>query len=309
MNRDSKTELVLQLPVRSLTATVAPPAIVSAAGVGADFAWGEFFEGQIRNRHTRRNYLHAVRTFLAWAERHGLALHEITPAALGRYLDDHRGSPPTKKLHLAGVRAFFDQLVLRHVVILNPANSVRGPRYQTIEGKTPEIPKSHIRRLLESIDTNTVVGLRDKAIISLLVYTAVRVGAVAALDLGDLTHDGDCWSVRLLEKGGKSRDIPLRTHVGELLQTYMTVARLHDAASGSALFRTASGRQHRLSDRRMSEIDICRMVKRRLRRAELSDRYSPHSFRVPAVTTLRSRPGWRMWSPVPMPRGRRALGT
>lgn len=174
MNRDSKTELVLQLPVRSLTATVAPPAIVSAAGVGADFAWGEFFEGQIRNRHTRRNYLHAVRTFLAWAERHGLALHEITPAALGRYLDDHRGSPPTKKLHLAGVRAFFDQLVLRHVVILNPANSVRGPRYQTIEGKTPEIPKSHIRRLLESIDTNTVVGLRDKAIISLLVYTAVQ---------------------------------------------------------------------------------------------------------------------------------------
>ena len=49
------------------------------------------------------------------------------------------GSAPSKKLHLAALRHFFDQLVTRHAVILNPAASVRAQRYQVVEGKTPEI--------------------------------------------------------------------------------------------------------------------------------------------------------------------------
>lgn len=286
MNPESDMNPVAQLPVLPGLPPIQPPAMIAAAGAGANFAWGEFFEGRIRNRHTRRNYLLAVRTFLAWAQARGLALQQVTPAALGRYLDEHPGSPPTKKLHLAGIRAFFDQLVLRHVIVLNPANSVRGPRYQTVEGKTPEIPKPHIRRLLASIETDTIVGLRDKAVVCLLIYTAVRVGAIAALNVGDVTHDGECWSLRLLEKGGKSREIPLRSHVGDLLHAYTTAAQQQDAASNSPLFTTSSGRGGRLSKRRISEVDICRMVKRRLRRAELPDRYSPHSFRVATITDL-----------------------
>src|SRR3954451_17439093 len=46
----------------------APPAIVSAAGRGAEFAWDEFFKGQLANAHTRKNYAHAVRHFLAWCD-------------------------------------------------------------------------------------------------------------------------------------------------------------------------------------------------------------------------------------------------
>ena len=57
--------------------------------------------------------------------------------------------------------------------------SVRAERYQVLEGKTPEITVKQARKLLASIDLSTVVGLRDRAAISVLIYTAARVGAVA----------------------------------------------------------------------------------------------------------------------------------
>lgn len=70
------------------------------------------------------------------------------PGDLGRYLDSLTVAPPTRTLHLAALRRFFDELVLRHVIILNPALSVRSQRYQVMEGKTPEISIEHVRRLI-----------------------------------------------------------------------------------------------------------------------------------------------------------------
>jgi integrase/recombinase XerD len=77
----------------------------------------------------------AVKRFLAWAEGLGVELPAITPGMLGQYLG---GSPAEPNLHLSALRGFFDRLVQRHVVILNPAASVKGVKDQVIEGKTPE---------------------------------------------------------------------------------------------------------------------------------------------------------------------------
>ena len=62
------------------------PAIVKAAGRSAEFAWEEFFQAEIANAHTRKNYLHAVQKFLAWVEGRGLELARITPGDVGAYL-------------------------------------------------------------------------------------------------------------------------------------------------------------------------------------------------------------------------------
>ena len=127
----------------ALTSTV--PACIETAGSRARFAFDEFFQGQIRNPHTRAAYLHAVRRFLTWIEERGLALTQIEPGTVGTYFNQHSGSIPTKKLHLAGLRAFFDVLVNRHVLLLNPAATVRGDRYSIVEGKTPEISRKQAR--------------------------------------------------------------------------------------------------------------------------------------------------------------------
>ena len=83
--------------------------------------------------------------------------------------------------------------------ILSPALSVRGERYTAIEGKTPEISIDQPRMLLASLDTAHVVGLRDRAILAVLVYTTSRAGAVAKLRCGDLYNAGQQWTLHFNE--------------------------------------------------------------------------------------------------------------
>ena len=73
-----------------------------------------------------------------------------------------------------------------------------------VEGKTPQIDVKQARTLLKSIDVSNLVGLRDRAILAVLIYTAARVGAVAKLTVKSLKHDGTQYSLRFSEKGGKS---------------------------------------------------------------------------------------------------------
>ena len=121
------------------------PAIIAQAGPAAAFAWEEFFVGQLPNRYTRAAYLRAVRRFLGWVSQHETDLARIVPGLVGRYFDELKLSVPSKKLHLAAIRRFFDVLVQRHVVVLNPAHSVRTERYSATEGRTPEITVEQAR--------------------------------------------------------------------------------------------------------------------------------------------------------------------
>lgn len=265
------------------------PAWVAVAGGAARFAFEEFLYGQIRNPYTRKAYLHAVRVFSRWCEQRGLELTRVTPADVGRHLDSLAVAPPTRKLHLAALRRLFDQLVLRHVLVLNPALSVRGERYQVLEGKTQEISIEHARRLLRSIDTSHVVGLRDRAVIAILIYTVARVGAVARLRRADFYESGEQYCLRFNEKGGKSREIPVRHDLRAFLLDYIAGAGFTEHEPLMPLFRTTIRRTKRLTARPLTADDMACMVKRRLRDAGLSLRLSPHSFRVMAITDLLSQ--------------------
>jgi site-specific recombinase XerD len=262
------------------------PAVVAAAGDGARFAWEEFFSGELPNAHTRAAYLRAVRRFLDWCEGGRVELHRITPGQVGTYLAGLPVSVPTKKQHLAALRRFFDRLVVRHVVLLNPAASVRAERYQVVEGKTPEITVPHARRLLASLHGTDVVSRRDKAIVGVLIYTAARVGAVTRLRLCDVRHDGEQWTLRFAEKGGKSREIPVRHDLQRMILDYLDAAGLSTGNSAAPVFRSALRRTGRLTQRALTPGDACRMVQRRLRAAKLPGRLSPHSFRVTTITDL-----------------------
>lgn len=263
-----------------------PPAIIVQAGGSARFAWDEFFQGEIRNEHTRKAYTLAVRRFLAWCEARGTDLVSITPGMVGQYFNEHPGGPSTRKQHLAAVRKLFDTLVIRHAVIINPAHSVRTERHQVIEGKTPEIGVEQARKLLRSINVSSVVGLRDRAVIAVLIYTAVRVGAVSKLNLKHFDHDGSQWTLRFDEKNGKSREIPVRHDLETFLLEYRNAANVAEEPKDSPFFRSAVRRTKALSKNRMSAVDMCRMMKRRLKDSSLPLRLSPHSFRVTTITDL-----------------------
>lgn len=287
-----------------LVRTVAelPPEIIERAGRGAEFAWDEFFYAKLSNAHTLRAYRHAATRFFAWCEEQGLELNQVSPGLVGRYLGDLRTLPkakkgeapplgkpasiPMKKLHRSALNHLFDVLVERHVVVLNPVASVRAPKYSTVEGSTPDIPKKEIRRLVDSISTEDVVGLRDRAIMGILIYTAARRGAVANLCRKDFYTDGEQWAFRFLEKGGKSREIPARHDLQRAVRDYMAAAGITDAADDSPLFRTAIRRTKTLTEKSMTPDDISRMVRRRMKDAGLSSQFVAHSFRASTITNL-----------------------
>ena len=262
------------------------PELVERAGGAARFAWEEFFYAEHHNPHTQRAYQRAVRRFLSWCEGQGVELASITPGMVGQYLVGLGGSPAKRNQHLAALRGFFDRLVNRHVCVLNPAASVRGVKDQVIEGKTPEISVEQARTLLRSVDTGHVVGLRDRAILATLAYTACRAGAVAKLRLSDLQDDGQQYTLRFQEKGGKSREIPVRHDLEGFILAYVEAAGIAGEAKDSPLFRASNGRSRTLTAKPLGTERICELVKRRLKDAGLPSRLSPHSFRVTAITSL-----------------------
>ena len=265
------------------------PAVIAEAGGNARYAYEEFFEGLIANEHTRRAYRRAVDRFLAHVNDLGLSLGQVTPKLVRAYLDKLPLAVASQKLHLAALRNFFDVAVTRHAVMLNPAASVRAKKLKVVEGKTPHITVEQAEKLLRSINATTLVGKRDLAVIATLVYTGARVGAVARLRLADFYDGGDQHYLRFDEKGGKSREIPVRHDLQGYLKDYLGTAGIAGEKPDAAIFRTAVHRTGRLSLNAVDGIDLCRMVKRRLHDARLPARISPHSFRVTVATDLLSQ--------------------
>ena len=176
----------------------------------AFFAAEEFFKASISNEHTRRAYGRTVGRFLTWCAGRKLDLRDVTPGLAGDYMSQLPGSEPTKNQALAAMRRFFDALVQRHAVALNPFASVRGIKYSVTDGKTAELTIEQARKLFKSIKTGNIVGLRDRAVLGVLAYTGARVGAVARLRLRDYRNLGEHRVLRFKEKNGKDREIPVR---------------------------------------------------------------------------------------------------
>jgi site-specific recombinase XerC len=158
-------------------------------------------------------------------------------------------SKPSVKQQLAGLRMLFDWLVVGHVLDVNPAHAVRGPRYSQKKGKTPVLDREEVRALLAAIDSGSVTGLRDRALIGTMIYTFARVGAVLQMNVGDYFSQGRRGWVRLHEKGGKEHEAPCVPKLETYLDEYIAAAGIAADKDGP-LFRTTgrfSGTPHRMT--------------------------------------------------------------
>ena len=156
--------------------TPCPSAASSAHGrvpESGSFSPSAVRDAQSRNPHTRRAYARAVGEFLAWSESVGVAsLPDVQPLQVASWIEieGREVSAPSVKQRLAALRHLFDWLVIGQVMSANPAASVRGPRHVVRSGKTSVLEPVEARRLLDSIDATTPAGLRDRALVSLMVY-------------------------------------------------------------------------------------------------------------------------------------------
>lgn len=191
---------------------------------------------------------------------------------------------PSVKQELAALKHWLDWLVTGHVIPFNPATAVRGPRYSQSTGKTPVLDKAQARALLNSIDASHVVGLRDKAIICVMLFGFARIGAVVRMRVKDYEAPASPQAAFLLhEKGGKAHRVPAHHEAARAVEAYLEGAGI--AGEGKApLFQTTRGRSRQLTGRQLAENDALRMVKRRCREAGLPSSICNHSFRGTGIT-------------------------
>ena len=265
--------------------TALVPATISQAGHRAARRFLEFFTASIRNPNTREAYHRAVRDFFRWCKRRNVPLEQVCPMLVATYVEElstHAASP-TVQQNLAAIRTLFDFLVIGQVVPFNPAASVRGPRHVVKKGKTPALSSQDARILLDSIDTSHVIGLRDRALIGVMVFSFARVSAVLNMRVEDYYRNGKRWWFRLHEKDGKFHEVPAHHNAEAFLDSYLEAAGIADEAK-SPLFRSTRGQSRRLTDRAMARRDALRMIKRRAAAVGLTSRICCHTFRATGIT-------------------------
>jgi len=264
----------------------AVPALVDAAGERAKLRFLEFFIHQIRNPNTRRAYGRAVADFLAFCGQQGIAsVVNVRPMHVGAYVEmlTRERSAPTAKQRLAAIRMLFDWLVLGQIAPTNPAASVRGPKHSVKVGKTPVLETPEARELLDCIDVSTTIGLRDRALIALMVYSFARVGAAVTMKVEDVFVQNRRLWVRLHEKGGKRHEMPCHHNLEAYLHAYIDRCGLADDPKGP-LFRTIGRGTGVLTQTPLPQQSAYEMVQRRATNARIVIKIGNHTLRATGIT-------------------------
>src|SRR5229473_5140312 len=267
------------------------PATIAAAGAHTGERFIEFFTAHIRNRNTRMAYAVAVRQFFDWCEQRGLRLDAIRPTTVAAYIEQLGAAmaKPSVKQHLAAVRQLFDYLVTGGILQSNPAGAVRGPKYVVKRGKTPVLSADQARQLLDSIDVTEFNGLRDHALIGVMVYSFARVSAAAALRIEDYFEHGKRAWLRLHEKGGKHHEVPCHHNLTTYLDAWINAAGIAADKKGT-LFRSFK-KGDKLTDNPITRSDVLAMIKRRAKAAALPYSTCCHTFRATGITTYMQNGG------------------
>jgi site-specific recombinase XerD len=269
------------------------PALIADAGDAAGWRYVDFFTANICNPNTRRAYARACGRFFGWCAARGLTLGTIRPFDVATYIKrlQETHSAPAVKQQLAAVRMLFDWLITGQIVPINPAAAVRGPKHVVKTGKTPVLDGKEWRKLIDTIPTETVRDLRDRALIATLTYGFARVGAALKMRVEDLQSKGSGWLIRLHEKGGKQHMMPCHHVLAEALHAYIAAAGI-GADKKSFLFRTSRGHGGTaLASQPMAQADAWRMVRKRALAAGIMAPIGNHSFRATGITAYLANGG------------------
>ena len=220
----SSTSLTIIDAANAFGRPIVVPALVADVGPRAAKRFANFF-GSIGNDNTRAAYQRACQNFFAWCGANGLdELAAIEPIHVGAYVKSMAGQVRKADRQAASRH---DPHAVRYVVGQIAIIAGRGRKHSVKRGRTPVLSAAQARQLLDSIDTSTVVGLRDRALIALMTFSFARVGAAVAMRVEDYFADGKRWRLRLNEKGGKVHEMPAHHN----LEAYLDAICMRPACS------------------------------------------------------------------------------
>jgi site-specific recombinase XerD len=170
----------------------------------------------IENANTRRAYKNDVQEFMRFAGIHQAEEFRLVKRshliAWRKQLETRTLEASTVRRKLSAVASLFDYLCERNAVPFNPADGVKRPNQGTNEGKSPALGDAEAKALLEAPAPDTLKGLRDRAILSILLFHGLRRAELCSLAVGDLQSRRGVLHFRVHGKGGKIRFLPVHPH-------------------------------------------------------------------------------------------------
>jgi integrase/recombinase XerD len=202
---------------------------------------------------------------------------------------DRCGTRPIAGQSAGSRPSLLNWLTTGGILPFNPASSVRGPKHVVKRGKTPVLTSGEARQLLNSIVPDdpafihSLIDLRDRALIAVMVYSFARVGAALGMKVEDYFTEGRKAWFRLHEKGGKRHEVPAHHNAADYVDAYLVAAGIAGEKK-SPLFRSMAGRTQTLTDRPIDSRNALDMIKRRAKAAGLSQAIGNHTFRATGIT-------------------------
>jgi len=281
----SQAREITVIPTRKKAPAFLVPTVIQNSGETASKRFIEFFTATIRNTNTRQAYAQSCRQFFDAMRTLDLSLTQIEPVHVALYIEHlaKDKSTPTIKQHLAAIRQLFDYLVVGQIVPTNPAASVKSPKHVFTEGKTPILTDEEIRTLFGKFDERSLIDVRDRALLSVMLYSFARVSAVVKLRVRDFYRQSTkAWFV-LDEKGGKQNRVPAHHQAAEWVTHYVEKAGIAEQRD-MPLFRSVLGRTGQLTDRAMARSNVFLMIRKRTSKVGLPPEIGCHSFRGSGIT-------------------------
>lgn len=161
-----------------------------------------------RSRNTLVAYRRDLSGFCSWIAAQGLSMDDISPADLDAYVGVLRSrglAPSSVKRTLVAVRSLFRFRAQEGLSDSDPSAGVETPRVPS--GLPKSLTEAEVQALLDAVEGEDPVALRDRAVLEVLYGTGARISELCALRLGDVDLDGSM--LRLFGKGGKERQVPL----------------------------------------------------------------------------------------------------
>jgi integrase/recombinase XerD len=251
--------------------------------------FGEWLATTNYASRTQEDYLLSVKQFLSWIEENTLisSILQVTTQHLQQYqvalynqqANGKRITPETQLRKLAAIRTFFRYLIISQQIAYNPASNLQLP---LTKRKIPEvISKTEVRKLIDKTPQDTLLNIRDRAILELFYATAIRCGELLALSVYDVNLEKETLMIHK-GKNGKPRLLPLVTSAIDALGVYLEKARpklLKDLSNNSLFLAKRSGKA-------LIKGDISQVIQRAVKRAKLKCRVTAHILRHSCATHL-----------------------
>lgn len=253
------------------------------------------------NDNTRAAYLRILQEFLLWVEREQFTtLADVTASHLSKYVTGlHRRRKNKKQIEplsnrsraqvASCLRGYFTQLVRGGALATNPATAIETHTLKVKIGHYQPLAPHQMAKFLDSIPTDTLYGLQERAIVAFMAFSCARVSAVVKMKLDDLYEEDGHLQVRLSEKGGHRHHVPCHPELERYLKDFLHASRPGSPACDPNpavwLFRRWDRRRKILTGRPLSRMVCYHMVKRRNKTLGFPN-VTNHTFRATGITTF-----------------------